>query len=534
MKRFGVMLDCSRNAVMKVEEVKKFASLMRSFGYNMLQLYTEDTYQVDGEPYFGYMRGRYTKEELKEIVAYCNSIGMEVIPCIQTLAHLNQIFRWGDYGTINDCNDILFVGEERTYQFIENMVKSVRECFTSGYVHIGMDEAFMLGTGKYLKKHGQESKFDILYKHLLKVIEIVKKYGFHPIMWSDMFFRACNDGAYYPENPVMPKEIVSLIPKEVELVYWDYYHTEQAFYDKMMDLHKQMGETWFTGGAWTWSGFAPSNQYTIDTMLPAMRAARNAEIDNVMIAMWGDDGKECSFYGVLPSLFASKKFYDGEFDMDKIKAEFEQITGEKWDAFMALDKPNTVGGCCGIPKKGPAKSMLYTDLFMGLYDSTVKDGVAQEYADLALELKGYAKDSKFAYLFEAMAALCDALSVKYDLGVRTRKAYQSNDKAELKLILGNYKETLGKIETFYNKYQQLWFTENKPHGFDVQDIRLGALMQRVKACTKRLEAYLGGEIQEIPELQEELLDYFGGNKEFGDEMPRCSAWRAIITANVLG
>ena len=215
MKRFGVMLDCSRNAVMKVEEVKKFASLMRSFGYNMLQLYTEDTYEVDGEPYFGYMRGRYTKEELKEIVAYCNSIGMEVIPCIQTLAHLNQIFRWGDYGTINDCNDILLVGEERTYEFIENMFKSVRECFTSDYVHIGMDEAFALGTGKYLKKHGQESKFDILYKHLLKVIEIAKKYGFNPIMWSDMFLRACNDGEYYPENPVMPKEIVSLIPKEV-------------------------------------------------------------------------------------------------------------------------------------------------------------------------------------------------------------------------------------------------------------------------------------------------------------------------------
>ena len=30
-------------------------------------LYTEDTYEVDGQPYFGYMRGRYSKEEMKEI-----------------------------------------------------------------------------------------------------------------------------------------------------------------------------------------------------------------------------------------------------------------------------------------------------------------------------------------------------------------------------------------------------------------------------------------------------------------------------------
>ena len=91
---FGVMLDMSRNGVMKVEKVKEFAKILASFGYNMIQLYTEDTYEVDNEPYFGYMRGRYSKAELKEIVSYCESIGIEVIPCVQTLAHLNQIFTW--------------------------------------------------------------------------------------------------------------------------------------------------------------------------------------------------------------------------------------------------------------------------------------------------------------------------------------------------------------------------------------------------------------------------------------------------------
>ena len=96
MKLFAAMLDCSRNAVMRVGEVKKFASLLKKLGYNALMLYTEDTYEVEGEPYFGYMRGRYSKTEMKEIVTYCDSIGMEVIPCIQTLAHMNQIFRWAE------------------------------------------------------------------------------------------------------------------------------------------------------------------------------------------------------------------------------------------------------------------------------------------------------------------------------------------------------------------------------------------------------------------------------------------------------
>ena len=85
---FGVMLDMSRNGVMKPASVNKFVDYISSFGYNMLQLYTEDTYEVKNEPYFGYLRGGYTKEEIQEIDAHCKEKGVELIPCIQTLAHL--------------------------------------------------------------------------------------------------------------------------------------------------------------------------------------------------------------------------------------------------------------------------------------------------------------------------------------------------------------------------------------------------------------------------------------------------------------
>lgn len=36
-KRFGAMLDMSRNGVMKPEQVKTFAHTLKTFGYNMLQ-----------------------------------------------------------------------------------------------------------------------------------------------------------------------------------------------------------------------------------------------------------------------------------------------------------------------------------------------------------------------------------------------------------------------------------------------------------------------------------------------------------------
>ena len=49
---------------------------------------------------------------------------------------------------------VQLVGDERTYQLIDKMFAAVAECFGSKLVHIGMDEAHMVGLGRYLQQHG--------------------------------------------------------------------------------------------------------------------------------------------------------------------------------------------------------------------------------------------------------------------------------------------------------------------------------------------------------------------------------------------
>ena len=43
-EHFGVMVDASRNAVMKVEQLKHLIDCLAKMGYNALELYTEDTF----------------------------------------------------------------------------------------------------------------------------------------------------------------------------------------------------------------------------------------------------------------------------------------------------------------------------------------------------------------------------------------------------------------------------------------------------------------------------------------------------------
>lgn len=188
IKDIGLMIDCSRNSVMNLQALKKLIPVLAKAGYTTLQLYTEDTYEVNDEPYFGYLRGRYSKQELKELDAFALSYRIELIPCIQTLAHLRAIFRWPEYQNINDTADILLVGEERTYKLLENIFDTLKECFSSRRVNIGMDEAHALGQGRYAQLHGCRERSEIMAEHLKRVNEIANSRGFTCCMWSDMFF----------------------------------------------------------------------------------------------------------------------------------------------------------------------------------------------------------------------------------------------------------------------------------------------------------------------------------------------------------
>ena len=120
---FGIMLDLSRNAVLKTDTIRQMICYAACLGYKFVGLYMEDTFFVEEEPYFGYMRGRMTHEEIRELDRYAKEFGIELRPYIQTLAHLNQIVRYEQYDRITDTKDILLVGDERTEIFLDHVIK---------------------------------------------------------------------------------------------------------------------------------------------------------------------------------------------------------------------------------------------------------------------------------------------------------------------------------------------------------------------------------------------------------------------------
>ena len=120
----GAMLDCSRNAVPTMAAAKTFLRRLSRMGYNAVLLYTEDTYEVAGRPYFGYLRGRFSQAELRELDQYADALGIEMIPCIQTLGHMARALRWPCMEDVRDTDDVLLLDEEKTYALIEEMTEA--------------------------------------------------------------------------------------------------------------------------------------------------------------------------------------------------------------------------------------------------------------------------------------------------------------------------------------------------------------------------------------------------------------------------
>lgn len=553
LDRNGVMLDCSRNSVLTMDMIKWYIRFEASLGMNTMMLYTEDTYEVEEYPYFGAYRGRYSSEELHELAVYADQFGIEMIPCIQALAHLKNTLRWEAMAGMQDTDDILMVGESEVYRFVEACIRRATEPFLTKRVHLGMDEAWSLGLGKYLHKNGYHPKSEIMAAHLEQVAQICRKLGLEPMIWSDMYLRMSSQNNDYYDLP-LDADLSGAVkpPADVALVYWDYYHTDENFYRQYLRMHSQLSDkVIFAGGGWVWNGVSPNLKGAKDTTEPAMRAVKEAGIREAVCTMWQDDGAETPMGAGLSSIvrFAEHGFAK-EVSEEALKEQFEFLTGTSWEACEILGEFDRPQGSAFYDN--PSKYLLYQDVLIGLFDEQIRNWDVKSYYEglrdrllKALEegMKrnctqkncmqilqrggGYAEEVLSLYV-----CLADALSVKAPLGRKMHEAYEKKDRQALAALAE--KEiplAMEKIRVYRDRRETLWNRESRIFGFEVLDIRIGGLLARLESAKKRVESWLNGEVDSLPELEEPRLPFRPVKEGEEHTLCACNSWKTIISAS---
>ncbi|TPF73415.1 beta-N-acetylhexosaminidase [Bacillus sp. D12] len=532
----GVLIDCSRNAVLKVETFQKLIKHLALMGYSSVQLYTEDTYEIKEYPYFGYMRGRYSGEQLKSMDLYTSSFGIELIPCIQTLAHLGTALKWETFSDIVDCDDILLIDEEKTYDLIDAMFRTMSKHISSRKINIGMDEAHMVGLGKYLDKHGFRDRSTLLLKHFGRLMEIARKYSYEPMMWSDMFFRLASSGEYYDTESPIREDVIEMIPDDISLVYWDYYSVESEKYDGMLKKHKQLSNNIiFAGGAWKWTGFSSNNHFSHHAGEIAHKSCLRNGVKDVFITAWGDNGAEASIYSILPTL---QLCYTDNAETSRLEERFTTCVGGNYSDFMSLDMTMMVPGN-KLPNNhsiNPAKYLLYQDVLFGLFDRhVIPNEYASHFQNCADRFKKCInRNPDWQALFLTQYSLSSLLAIKCEAGINIRQAYHNQNREIMEDYCNTFLPEMKKLaEEFMKAYQTQWMEENKIFGLDVFDLRMGGLLQRIQSAINRLNDYLKGRINELEELEQEILYFDGREKEEETSAISANLWHTIATPSVI-
>lgn len=170
-------------------------------------------------PGFGPDNLKYTKDEIRELVAFSDNLGIKLIPGIEMPAHSEALLTVSrdlrcspDPGT-RASTWVCCAGSEKTYEMFEAIIREVADLFPCEYIHIGADELdFGEGSGwepswmnckrcrEFCNKEGYKTEREIYYHMIRKIHDYASSCGRKIIMF--------NDQIDISEKPDIPNDII--------------------------------------------------------------------------------------------------------------------------------------------------------------------------------------------------------------------------------------------------------------------------------------------------------------------------------------
>ena len=486
---------------------KEYLDMLALMGYNMAMLYTEDRLELPNYPYFGYLKGRYTVEEIKELDDYAFDYGIELIPCLECYGHMAEYLIWGEARPIKDTASVLRAREEKTFEFIEELIKTASSAVRSKRIHIGMDEAADMGRGKFMDKNGYVPAMQIFEEYMERLIQITDKYGLKAMMWSDMYVKINSKiNSYYDTEVEFPQEVIDKIPN-VQLVFW-HYGEEPHCDDIMLAKHNQLGkDVIFAGGLWDWYNMFPDHEYCFETMDFSLNACRNNNVREMMVTSW-NSGEFTA--GLLGLSFSAEKCFNPNITEEELRARFEFCTKGNYDAFLTTGQFNNIFNkettYEDFNERFLGQALFWQDVLEGTYDTHLfRQPMSAHYAECAEKMKGL--DGKWKFFYDHAYNVFACLSVKTKIAEQLWPAYQAKDMDALKYIANDLLPELIRLyDNTYESYVENWDYCCRKLGWAALDFKWTGVRGRFVTAKRLLDQYLNGKIDKIDSLEAARLD----------------------------
>ena len=128
-------------------EIKKYPKLTEIGSVRKETMVGKNWNEFDGKPYTGF----FTQEDIKEIVQYASDRFITIVPEIEMPGHaLAALASYPEFGctggpyevakTWGVFDDVFCAGNDKTFEFFQDVLNEVIELFPGKYIHIGGDE----------------------------------------------------------------------------------------------------------------------------------------------------------------------------------------------------------------------------------------------------------------------------------------------------------------------------------------------------------------------------------------------------------
>ena len=285
----GFMLDVSRGKVPTMAELLRLVEGLHALRANQLQLYVEHTFAWPGHEDAWRDASPLTAAQIRTLDDACASVGIELVPNLNTFGHMERWLRHPRYRALAECPEGWihpltgqfkeFPGtlrpDQASLDFVDRLLADYLPCFRSRQVNIGGDEPWELGQGFSKGSVAERGKHRVYLDHLRKLCALSTARDHTPQFWGDILL----------EDLALAQEA----PADAVPVVWGYDAGHP--FDAQAGRLRELGRSYLIApGTSTWQSFTGRLDNALTNQREAITAAVTQGARGVLLTSWGDNG----------------------------------------------------------------------------------------------------------------------------------------------------------------------------------------------------------------------------------------------------
>ncbi|HVZ57935.1 MAG TPA: family 20 glycosylhydrolase [Chitinophagaceae bacterium] len=300
--------------------------------------------------------GFYTQQEIRDIVAYARQRNITVIPEIEMPGHCRAaLAAYPELSCLKKplevpayfgvMQDVYCAGQEKTYQFVEDVLNEVLQLFPSPYIHIGGDECpkdrwkACPVCQRKMKEEGLQDEHALQSYFVRRIQQFLQSKGRHLLGWDEILEGGADRQAIVEvwRGQEKAQEALSNGNRIIQTLYFDSppasLTLEKTFHFNAAPAGRDPGILGAECPLWT----EGVTEYNVEYMMfPRLQAFGEA--------LWNGSTDYASFHQRLASHYAwmtRRRILFGAEDRNLLTARLRfQPEGPSWKLFAATGTPD--------------------------------------------------------------------------------------------------------------------------------------------------------------------------------------------------